>query len=64
MIGTGNQIRTMFVSEGARSSLDSNVNDVLMFQLHDHEIIDIKPITQADEGAWLAVLIIYKVIGI
>lgn len=62
-IGTGNQIRTMYVSEGSHSSLDSNVNDVLMFQLHDHEIIDIKPLNNCNSD-YAAVLIIYKIIGI
>ncbi len=63
-IGTGNQIRTMYVGEGPLRPLDTEVNEVLMHQLRDHEIIDIKPLGFSTNFEYTAVLIVYKIIGV
>ena len=60
-IGTGNQIRTILVTENY--GLDYKVNEVLTNQLKHHEIIDIKSVHYSN-NEYTAVLIIYKVIGI
>ncbi|WP_211746368.1 hypothetical protein [Paenibacillus sp. Marseille-Q4541] len=59
MLGTGKEIRTLYVRETADKNIDQVINEALN-QMANREIVDIK--VMAGEEVWHSALIIYKVV--